>query len=876
MWNRRTCMSRVFILLGCLAVPAMSQTSATLSPGDDVAAAVTQHAMVTLQPGTYTLASALVIHEDRTIVFQNGAELTGAFSGLIRHQGGCLVLEGIGKAGVIRSTSPGGTRGYLTEDRASLLDLNHADNDSNLPVLIMRNMAFYGFNGVDGYLQNEGKKGVRRVEILNCYFDCKEKAIGFNLPELGEIRVENCTIENCDEAIMVNCPVPGGVIVRGKTIRNFGRRGMMLGKAGQVADGCTTHLPSAIVQDNQLLGGGQRATLNDAYIQGILIYGHNVSVIGNIVRDVNRGKAVPGELGRVIVDEEGKEIVGIRIDTEQQKHRRLAGAAIYLKANRALVQGNICTNSGWRSVIEIKTGGKEHFVSVVNNVVDGRALSQEESFGFECNSGRSLWSGNLVYDMPNEAFVVRSGYENTFMNNLIVNAKVGFALSGQAPGQGELISGNRFINVEHPIALDRNLQPACGTDLYLPGAVRMEMGEDLPEPSPEWLGRQIVRGEKLYLCVQSAAGAPRWMEISGSLLPVRVFKEIGPELALNADQSASEPLGIPELDQPLHRGWKMGMLSSNERVLDPADGHVSYDQENFQTGTQSLKVAFQGVSGNWSLSQGLSLEAGKRYRASALVRGEEPLNLRLLVQDAAGKGYQMRAVDRLDWQRLSVDFVTPPHSGKITLRVWSSKTNEGKAAWLDSVSVKELQEEELDESGQVIVRPQQIWEEQGENLLVNADFQALSQAPEGAEQGVLPKGWGLSVSPERKDVPANELRHIAMSREAGALEIGLKDSKGNLLLSQAVKLTPGRRYRATAKLQSDFPLQVVLGVKTPDQKNHSARPTDEKDWQTQTVDFTVPEQDGSTGIRIWANNLPENQFVRIASMTLRELTAREE
>ena len=172
MWNKRLFMNRAFILLGCLAVPAMSQTSVTLSPGDDVAAAVTQHSMVTLQPGTYTLASTLVISEDRTIVFQNGAELTGAFSGLIRHQGGCLVLEGIGKAGVIRSAAPGGTRGYLTEDRASLLDLNHADNDSNLPVLIMRNTP-YGFNGWTDIVNRRERS--RRVEILNCYFDCKEK-----------------------------------------------------------------------------------------------------------------------------------------------------------------------------------------------------------------------------------------------------------------------------------------------------------------------------------------------------------------------------------------------------------------------------------------------------------------------------------------------------------------------------------------------------------------------------------------------------------------------------------------------------------------------------------------------------------------------------
>lgn len=156
-------------------------------------------------------------------------------------------------------------------------------------------------------------------------------------------------------------------------------------------------------------------------------------------------------------------------------------------------------------------------------------------------------------------------------------------------------------------------------------------------------------------------------------------------------------------------------------------------------------------------------------------------------------------------------------------------------------------------------------------MLVNADFQALSQTLEGT----LPKGWGLSLSAERKDVPASELRHIALNRESGALEIGLKNSKGNLLLSQSLKLAPGGRYRVTAKLQSDFPLQVVLGVKTADQKNYSARPVAEKDWQIQTIDFTVPEKAGSTNIRIWASNLPENQFIRIASVSVRELKAGE-
>ena len=69
---------------------------------------------------------------------------------------------------------------------------------------------------------------------------------------------------------------------------------------------------------------------------------------------------------------------------------------------------------------------------MVNNVVDGKSLAIDESYAFECNSGRSLWANNIVYDVPQQAFVVRSGFENTFMNNLIVNARVGQRSSMQS------------------------------------------------------------------------------------------------------------------------------------------------------------------------------------------------------------------------------------------------------------------------------------------------------------------------------------------------------------------------------------------------------------------------------------------------------------
>ena len=87
------------------------------------------------------------------------------------------------------------------------------------------------------------------------------------------------------------------------------------------------------------------------------------------------------------------------------------------------------------------------------------------------------------------------------------------------PGQNELIAGNRFLNVEHPVAVDnKENTEGVGEDILLPPPARIENNAELPEPGPKWHGRQIVRGDKIYLGIRQGEEYC-WMEMQGKVLP---------------------------------------------------------------------------------------------------------------------------------------------------------------------------------------------------------------------------------------------------------------------------------------------------------------------------------------------------------------------
>lgn len=791
-----------------------------------------------IKPGTYKLDKAIEITKDIALIMEDGAKFMTDQKQMFVLKNGNFMIEGRGIPAELRSSATGDPRMVAT-DRASIIDLNNAPQDA-VPSLEVRNVKFYAFHGIDGIKRPASTNKFGKLIVEKCQFFVTSYGVGIRCAEVGSARVENCLFEDVRFPIALSSPIHGGCIVRGNTLKRFGLAGIQIGKGGQISEGCTTHLSSAIVHDNQLLRGGIGEHEKASYTQGILVYGHNVSVQGNVVRDVHRGFPAPDrDFGRHYRTQDGKILTENWI-YENGKRRRLAGAAIYLKANKAVVQGNVCTNSGWRSVIEIKTGGKEHFVTVVNNIVDGSALNTDDSFGFECNSGRSLWANNMVFNMPNQAFVVRSGYENTFINNVIVNAKVGFALSGNAPGYGEMISGNRFINVQMPVAIDgKTVTPnAAAPDVFSMPTARLAAHQELPEPCAALEGRIFVKGTKFYCCVKQGEEYV-YMEMAGKIIPNKKYQVIDKELLFNADQSGKEKSDKKELNEPLHPGWISHLRSAREGALF-APGNITFDTKNFKTGGRSLKVCMVQEPGSWRLLQRVALKPGARYRATAVVKGEEALNLRLEVRPATGPSFIKRAADTKEWQTITMDFTNPANSSGGIFTVWSSKTNMHKNAWLDSVSLKELINEET----------------------------AAEIARAAARK---------TIGPEMATGKWSLPKQLKCTQNAKGLTLERAEGKSNVVCNQRFTLKGGKDYRAVVKMVPDGtlkPKRVSFYVRFgKENSRYHLVPVDEKDGVvTLQADFTASVKEPKAAMNVWLNEFAAGDKLTIQSVSVKELS----
>ena len=794
--------------------------------------AIAKERTVHVAGGSYKIDKSLEITKDVALILSDGVVFNTDVDRLFVLKKGKLLIEGRGIPSEIRSSAVGDYR-TSTIKRAAIIDLTQVTPEAS-PSLEVKNVKFYGSRAVDGVINPPIAGKIESIILENCQFFTTSYGIGIRCAEIGSARVENCIFEGVYYPIALSSPIHGGVIVRGNILRRFGLAGIQVGKGGQISEGCTSHLSSAIIHDNQLLTGGLGTNEKHSYIHGILVYGHNVSVQGNVVRDVNRGEPIPGkDYGRQFRTKDGKILTHNWI-YENGKRRRLAGAAIYLKANKAVVQGNVCNNSGWRSVIEIKTGGKEHFVTVVNNIVDGSALNSDDSFGFECNSGRSLWANNMVFNMPHQAFVVRSGYENTFINNVIVNTGVGFALSGNAPGYQELISGNRFINVNMPVAVDgKAAVDGMAPDVLTLPPARLAENQELPEPGPEVAGRIFIQGSKFFYCVKQG-NEYVYMELAGKVVPNKKYKVIGKELIFNADQSGKEKSSNEILNNPLHPGWQSWLRSAREQMLE-AQGNITFDTENFKTGGRSLKVCMVQAPGSWQLRQNVTLKPGARYRATAIVKGEEPLNLRLEVRPSTGRSFIKRAADVRDWQTVSVDFTNPVGSTQAVFLVWSSKTNMHKNAWLDSVSLKEIVDEET----------------------------AAKKEAEAARKTIGPELAGNKWSAPKS---------VEITKEKGAITFKRTSGKSNIVIPQRFKLTPGKSYRAFMKISSNMPGNRFSANGKFDDARQSIPAIDKKgDIITLQGDLTIPENCKNSMINLWINQFNANEYIKLHEFSLKEL-----
>lgn len=643
--------------------------------------------------GEYRLSQPLELQGKITLLLAPGARIIGAGEDVIRIVGnGDITIQGLGGRPEIVSAS---TADPLVNERgipegvvSSVINLNHVPMDAR-PNLRVQGVKLTGFVCIEG-MRVEEKGPMGTLEVLDCHFEAADMHLSHQHSEVESLRVENSLFTGTARyGIYATSPMPGGAIVRGNVLRDVGIRAVQLsgGYRNMIADGAVEYLPSAIVHDNQVLGGGRRAAITTSYILGILVYGHNVSIQNNIVRDFNRGEPVPGEpIGQHVRMPDGNFFRGIWIATEDDPRKRLAGAALYAKARQGIISGNICTNSGWRSVIEVKTGGVEPYVMVSNNIVDGRSLSIEGSFGFECGSGRSIWANNLVYDMPDIAFAVRGNNSNSYLNNVIFNAKTAFSVPAGSSGRDELIMNNRLEDVEVAVS---------GVEDYTGGARAMALPpllvpqqQVMPKASAQLRGQIAILldpdGDRVLVC-KLIDGVYAWTEMEtgeiagGLLIQGAEIERLGDELAANPDHSQDEPGKFPF-------GWS---ASAAGREIGEV---MAYDTEQFVTGTRSLRIGDDGEPFNWVLSQRMPVTPGKTYLLEARAKTTDPA-LSFSLYCVLGE-QRVSSADQPgeEWTDISL-LVRVPEDGPemAELRLWGAGAGAGKTVWIDSVSMHEAQ-----------------------------------------------------------------------------------------------------------------------------------------------------------------------------------------
>ena len=691
---------RYFIFSLSFALSLLPLCGAVVKPGEKWP----ESGIIELAPGVHELKRPFTVTADTAILFQPGAELTAELNKMVILKNGNLTIAGITLPGIIKNRTKEAGAGVFEKIRKSVIDLNSI-TASDRPSLTLRNMKIFSHKAVDGNLRlasepwtnefgrveksiDSARGPIDFITVENCEFDGRGTIIGVRNCEIGELRITNCRFYEPDRAIYCASPMPRGAVVSDNTIIRPGRFGIVLsgGRSTHIAEECTRDLPNAIVHGNRILGGGDRSTADDVSIIGIHIYGHNVSVQNNIIRDFNRHGEPQQPYGQILRSKDGTVLKGKHISVKNDPFRRLAGSAIYVKANQSVISSNICKNSGWRSVIEVKTGGKEHYVAVTNNVIDGTSLAIDESYGFECHAGKSLWSGNIAAKMPYQAFVVRSGFENTFTNNLICDSNIAFGIWGTAQGAGEFIYANRFINVRKPFADTNTAGTATisGGEIYPLPPLPLPEGKMVPAPAEQHGYRMYIMDNDLYICVREN-GKWIWKKFTSAPFEYKEPLPHGKELLKNPEQ---DPPAIPSLhpDQ-----WVLRMRTTTERNLSEQDAaeNFSYDRNNFVSGTAALKIVWVKNSGNWILSRSVKCREGKRFRFSAKIKTDEPSNIAIAVTGKKQRTWTKKAADTKDWQDIEVDFNTHPGE-RVVCRIICTKSSNGKAVWIDRVSCKEL------------------------------------------------------------------------------------------------------------------------------------------------------------------------------------------
>ncbi len=631
--------------------------------------------------GSYTFNNVIDIKNSLTLIFRGGKLSTKNETIFRIISGQNISFIGQGQTTLLENVNPKTIRKGSERIIPSIIDLDHVAKKAS-PSIMVANLNFKGYAGISG-IQRRDKGSIDNFEVKNCVFTCDYAGIAHRHSRVNALSVKDCNFAGGLFGIRVMSPIPAGARVENNTLKNIEITAIRLsgGRTNQVSQGSTRDMMSAFVHGNQIIDSSNKHNLQ-AYVCGVLVYGYNISIQNNIIRNFNRGERIPGrKTGNQIKMPDGT-VNRSAWRMENGKRKRIAGAALYAKGRNVIISNNICSNSGFRAVIEIKTAGLEPYAIVSGNILDGSSLAPHESYGIECFTSKAIWSNNLFYNMPNTAMALRSLKNNTFINNVIYDSRSAFLISDSG-NQGELLSGNRLVNVKYKF-IDADGKPVVDPQIpqTTPGNLVINNLEELPEPSDRNHGQIVIlvakKNDGVFICVKQN-GKFIWLRLKTEQIQNPLFqtrKPVGQNLITNPMlHPANDKSFVPE-------AWYVWL----EKKI-PVNKFIKYDNKIFCIGDMNVGSK-RGYS--WMLTQKKTLDPGKLYRVSAKVKVYSDLTSALLTVKTDAKKYAIMNRGDREWEKLSIDFKSSA-SGKTEISLYGRQCGNNKKIEVKEVSLYCLQ-----------------------------------------------------------------------------------------------------------------------------------------------------------------------------------------
>jgi hypothetical protein len=624
----------------------------------------------------YKFKNVIEIKNSITLIFQGGCISTDKETLFRIISGENINFLGQGQATLLINENGKTVRKGNQKLIPSIIDLEYVSAQA-APSITVRNLNFKGVTGLCGILRSN-KGGLNNLTVRNCKFTCSYAGIAHRHSKVNSLAVKDCHFNGGLFGVRVMSPIPNGARVENNILKNIQVIAIRLsgGRVNQISQGCTRDMMSAIIHGNQILDSANKHQMR-SYVCGVLAYGYNVSIQNNIVRNFNRGERISGlSKGNQIRMPDGK----INISawrTEKGKRKRIAGAALYAKGRNVIISNNICSNSGYRAVIEIKTAGLEPYAIVSGNILDGSSLAPHDSYGIECLTSKAIWSNNLFYNMPNTAFALRSLKQNTFINNVIYDSRSAFMIMDSG-NQEELIKGNRLVNVKYKF-IDVYGKPLVNPPITqtAQATIIVRGSDELPKPSERNQGQMAVvrdrNSDQVFICARRN-GKYLWQQVKLELPALQLSWS---ELPVGKNLIKNPTLKPATGKKFLIDAWKIWV----EKV--PYGQFFKHEKSALCAGVMNVGKS-RGYS--WILSQKEMLQPNRKYRLSAYVKVDSDLTCVTLSVNVDKNRHTVINQLNNKWEKLSIDF-RAAGLGKTDISFYGRQCGNAKKIWIKDVKL---------------------------------------------------------------------------------------------------------------------------------------------------------------------------------------------